>query len=228
MISVIIPTYNESANIRPLLMEIEKALRAAGRADFEVLVMDDDSPDGTAAQVQAMGQPVFRAINRRGKKRGLSEAVIDGFSQARGNILAVMDADLSHPPSVLPKLCQVIEAGAPVAVGSRYVPGGGVENWPWKRRFVSRVSCLLARPVTKVRDATSGFFACRREVIEGVPLSSLGFKIGLEVYVKGRHEGKITEVPYIFTDRRQGQSKLAGKVMMQYLRQLRDLLCRAK
>lgn len=228
MISIIIPTYNESKNVEPLLKGIDQAMIAAGISDYEAVVMDDDSPDGTVAVVEKMGQSKFRAVNRRGKIRGLSEAVIDGFSQAKGDILAVMDADLSHPTDALPRLARAISQGALVAVGSRYVPGGGVNNWPWKRRFVSRVSCLLARPVTPIKDATSGFFMFRREVIQGVRLSPLGFKIGLEVYVKGKHQGKIKEVPYVFTDRREGQSKLGSKVMGQYLRQLWDLLWRAR
>jgi dolichol-phosphate mannosyltransferase len=135
-----------------------------------------------------------------------------------------MDADLSHPPAVLPDLIGAINQGSLLAVGSRYVPGGGVVNWPLKRRFVSRVSCLLARPLTAVKDATSGFFAFRREVIEGVRLNPWGFKIGLEIYVKARHQGKIKEVPFVFTDRRAGESKLSGKVMGLYLKQLWNLM----
>ena len=228
MISVIVPTYNESKNAPSLISQIEENFQKAGMTDYEILVMDDDSPDGTANIVNDLKNPKARAVNRRGKPRGLAAAVIDGFGHARGEVLAVMDADLSHPPAVLPDLIRAINEGAVLAVGSRYVPGGGVANWPWKRRFVSRVSCLLARPVTAVKDATSGFFAFRREVIEGVELSPRGFKIGLEIYVKGLHRNMIKEVPFVFTDRREGESKLSGKVMGLYLRQLWALMSKHK
>lgn len=224
MLSVIIPTYNERKNVVSLTMEVQNALSSGGITDYEILFMDDDSPDGTAAVITALKDPRVRVVNRRGRPRGLAYAVIDGFREGRGEIFAVMDADLSHPPKVLPALVRAVMDGAEIAVGSRYVKGGGVYNWPWKRRFVSRVACLMARPVTPVRDSTSGFFAIRRSAIEGVTLNPYGFKIGLEVFVCARHQGKIQEVPYVFTDRREGTSKLGGMIMWLYLKQLGHLL----
>lgn len=228
MISVIVPTYNEALNVPTLIAELEKAFKNASMTDYEIVVMDDDSPDGTWRLVEEMKNPKARSVNRRGKPRGLSAAVIDGFGQAHGDILAVIDADLSHPPALVPKLVQAVLDGAEVAVGSRYVKGGGVTDWPWIRRVVSRGSCLLALPVTRVKDATSGFFAMRKRVAESVSLNPWGFKIGLEIFVKGRHQNKIQEIPYVFTDRRAGQSKLSSKVMRLYLRQLLDLLFRKR
>lgn len=219
MISVIVPTYNERANVARFVPEIGRRLEEAGFSDYEVLVMDDDSPDGTCDAAAALGGRV-RAVNRRGLPRGLSKAVVDGFGRARGDILCVMDADGSHPPSVLPALVRAVEGGARVAVGSRYVRGGGVKDWPLRRRAVSRFACWIARPLTAVRDSTSGFFAVRREAIEGVRLDPDGFKIGLEVFVRAAHGGRIVEVPYVFTDRTLGSSKFGTGVVLDYLRQV--------
>jgi len=135
----------------------------------------------------------------------------------------VMDADLSHPPEVLPSLFETVRSGtADVAVASRRVEGGGIRNWPLMRRFISWGSGLLARPLVRVRDTTSGFFALKRSCIEGVELRPIGYKIGLEVLARGRYD-TVMEVPYIFTDRQYGQSKLGGKVMLAYLLQLASL-----
>ena len=220
MISIIIPTYNERENIARLVPSVKESLGSGSVTDYEILVMDDDSPDGTAERVNEMRDPKVRAVNRRGKTRGLSAAVIDGFREARGEILGVMDADLSHPPQLVPLLIAAIFEGSNVAVGSRYVPGGGVRDWPFRRALASRVACWLARPVTLVKDATSGFFFVRRSVLENVTLNPMGFKIGLEVFVRSRHENKIKEVPYFFTDRTLGESKLNGRVVGCYLDQV--------
>ena len=220
MISIIIPTYNERENIARLIPRIKDSLGGALIADYEILIMDDDSPDGTARLVSEMKDPKVRAVNRRGKSRGLSAAVIDGLSEARGDVLGVMDADLSHPPEVLPLLIAAIFEGSNVAVGSRYVPGGGVRDWPFQRTLASRIACWVARPVTSVKDATSGFFFVKRSVLENVTLNPTGFKIGLEVFVRSKHESKIREVPYYFTDRTLGVSKLNGRVVGCYLKQV--------
>jgi dolichol-phosphate mannosyltransferase len=220
MITIIVPTYNETENITRLRDAIHLSLQRAQILDYEILVMDDDSPDETADVVNAWQDPRVRAVNRRGKMRGLSAAVIDGFGEAKGDIVGVMDADMSHPPSVLPKLIEAVQGGMNLAIGSRYVAGGAIENWPFKRRFTSKAACFLALPVTRVQDATSGFFMMRKSIVEGVRLNPAGFKIGLEVCVKSKHQGRWKEIPYTFTDRTAGESKLSLYVIWCYIKQL--------
>ncbi len=156
---------------------------------------------------------------RRSGKAGLASAVIAGFSEAKGEALLVMDADLSHPPEVAPKLAHALDAGADLAVGSRYVAGGATMDWPLRRRVVSRVACLMGNALVPVRDSTSGFFAIRRSVIDGVRLNPIGFKIGFEVMARGRYR-KAVEVPYTFRDRELGASKFGTREVGQYLVQL--------
>lgn len=160
----------------------------------------------------------MRVIRRAGKA-GLASAVLAGFAAARGDVLLVMDADLSHPPEVVPKVLDAIDAGADLAVGSRYVAGGGIEDWPLKRQVVSRVACLMGNALVPIRDSTSGFFAIRRSVIDGVKLNPIGFKIGFEVMARGRYK-RAVEVPYVFRDRELGSSKFGQRQIAQYLVQL--------
>ncbi len=156
---------------------------------------------------------------RRAGKAGLASAVIAGFKEARGDILVVMDADLSHPPEIVPALVKAIDDGADLAVGSRYIAGGGVKDWPLRRQMVSRVACLMGNVLVPVRDATSGFFAVRRTAIDGVHLNAIGFKIGFEVIARAKTK-KIVEVPYTFRDRELGASKFGRREVVQYLQQL--------
>ena len=158
-------------------------------------------------------------VVRRAGKAGLASAVVAGFAAAKGDTLLVMDADLSHPPEVVPDLLRTLEEGADLAVGSRYVAGGGTEDWPVRRRVVSRVACLMGQALVPVRDSTSGFFAVRRGVIDGVKLNPIGFKIGFEVMARGRYK-KAVEVPYTFRDRELGKSKFGRREIGQYLIQL--------
>ena len=145
--------------------------------------------------------------------------MLAGFAQARGDVLVVMDADLSHPPEAVPRLALAIEEGADLAVGSRYVAGGGTEDWPLRRRVVSRAACLIGNVLVPIRDCTSGFFAIRRSALEGVTLNPIGFKIGFEVMARARYR-KAVEIPYVFRDRELGKSKFGRHEVMQYLVQL--------
>jgi len=222
--SIVIPTYNEAGGIEELVTTLG-ALFVAGGLDGELIVVDDNSPDGTGAIVDRLTDryPV-RCLHRPGKL-GLSSGVIDGWNFARPDSVALgaMDADFSHDPSVLPKLVAAVASGKyGLAVGSRYVKGGGITNWPLKRKVTSIVACALAWPLTPLRDITSGFFVVRRDALAGVSLDPIGFKIGLEVAVKARY-GKFIEVPYVFTDRIVGESKLNTKEITNYLKQLRRL-----
>ena len=186
---------------------------------WELIIVDDGSPDGTAdlAESYADKHPV-RVVRRPGKA-GLASAVLAGFAQARGDVLVVMDADLSHPPEAVPRLVSAIDEGADLAVGSRYVTGGGTEDWPLKRRVVSRAACLMGNVLVPIRDCTSGFFAIRKSALEGVKLNPIGFKIGFEVMARGRYK-KAVEVPYVFRDRELGKSKFGRREIGQYLVQL--------
>lgn len=143
--------------------------------------------------------------------------MLEGISTASGSIVVVMDADLSHPPEAIPEMVKKIESGeAEVVFGSRYVKGGSVENWPFYRKIVSKGATLLARSLTKVKDPMSGFFAFRRSVIEGVQLNPVGYKIGLELLVKGKYQ-KVVEVPIHFANRKAGKSKLGVGEMLKYI-----------
>ncbi|MBD5605244.1 MAG: polyprenol monophosphomannose synthase [Candidatus Eremiobacteraeota bacterium] len=222
--SIVIPTYNEAGGIARLI-ETLADLFVANAIDCEIVVVDDNSPDGTGAIVDALADryPV-RCLHRPGKL-GLSSGVIDGwrFARPESTLLGAMDADFSHDATVVPKMIRALESGTyGLAVGSRYVKGGGIENWPFKRKLTSIVACAMAWPLTPIRDITSGFFLVRRSALAGVELDPIGFKIGLEVAAKAKY-GRAIEIPYVFKDRVVGESKLNGKEISNYLKQLRRL-----
>jgi dolichol-phosphate mannosyltransferase len=217
VISVIVPTYNEAGSLPLLVDRLAKAL--TGR-EWELVVVDDGSPDGTADLAEKLGATNPVRVLRRPGKAGLASAVIAGMSEARGDALVVMDADLSHPPETVPQLVEAIQSGgADLAVGSRYVRGGATMDWPLRRRVVSRVACMMGNVLVPVRDATSGFFAVRRSALDGVRLNAIGFKIGLEVIARAK-AARIVEVPYTFRDRELGASKFGRREIAQYLVQL--------
>ena len=216
VISVVVPTYNEAGSLPLLAGRLAAAM--SGR-DWELVVVDDGSPDGTADLAEKLAATMPIRILRRAGKAGLASAVIAGMKLARGDILVVMDADLSHPPEVVPALVDALDAGADLAVGSRYTTGGGTMDWPMTRRVVSRVACYMGSVLVPVRDATSGFFAVRRAAIDGVHLNAIGFKIGLEVIARARTK-RIVEIPYTFRDREHGASKFGRREVGQYLVQL--------
>lgn len=222
--SIVVPTYNEAGGVERLVEALDAVFRA-NRLDGEIIVVDDNSPDGTGAIVDRLATELpVRCLHRPGKM-GLSSGVIDGWKTARpeSRALGAMDADFSHDINVLPAMVQALESGKyGLAVGSRYVPGGGIANWPKRRIVTSRVACMLARPLTGVKDVTSGYFLVKREALDGVELDPIGFKIGLEVIAKA-HYGKAVEVPYVFKDRTVGESKLNQKEIVNYLKQLRKL-----
>jgi dolichol-phosphate mannosyltransferase len=186
---------------------------------WELIIVDDGSPDGTADLAESYADKHPVVVVRRPGKAGLASAVLAGFGKARGDVLVVMDADLSHPPEAVPRLIAAIADGADLAVGSRYVTGGGTEDWPLKRRIVSRAACLIGNVLVPIRDCTSGFFAIRRSALDGVKLNPIGFKIGFEVMARGRYK-KAVEVPYVFRDRELGKSKFGRREIGQYLVQL--------
>ncbi len=217
MISLIIPTLNERDAMEKLLPELMPVV--AGFPDFELVVVDDGSTDGTVDFLRAQQLSFSIRIVER-TERGLATAVIRGFKEALGDIVCVMDADLSHPPALLSKLITEIQNGADIAVGSRRIQGGGVEEWPLDRKIYSYVSGWFALPLScGVRDPLSGFFAFKKSVIDGVVLEPIGYKILLEILVKGKFD-RAVEVPYMFRNRDVGKSKLSTRVALQYYKHL--------
>lgn len=221
-VAVIVPTYNERDNIEPLARRVFAAL-APDRT--ELLIVDDDSPDGTAGVAERLarsGHPI-RVLVRRGA-RGLARAVIHGMRAARAETLVTLDADLSHPPEAIPALVAALRDGpVQMAIGSRFVPGGRVDlEWPTHRWLNSLVGRVLARPLTPVRDMMSGFFAVRARDVDFDRLNPVGYKIALELIVRMGWRN-VVEIPITFADRAAGRTKLNLTEQLRYLEHLRRL-----
>jgi dolichol-phosphate mannosyltransferase len=224
----VVPTYNESKNLEEMLRRLTAVLDPLLGSAYELIVVDDDSPDCTWALAFRLAEryPALRVMRRRGEK-GLSTAVIRGWQAARGETLAVIDADLQHPPEVVEGLWREMEGGADLAVGSRHVDGGGVSDWSALRRTLSRGAQLLGvfvlpSVVGRVSDPMSGYFMVRRSSISREKMSPLGYKILIEVLGRGR-VGRIAEVGYVFRERAAGESKVTWKLYLAYLRHLARL-----
>jgi dolichol-phosphate mannosyltransferase len=211
-ISIIIPTYNERDNVVALVKRIGHAL---SDYDYEIVFVDDNSGDGTAELAAALAPEYPVKVIVRKNKRGLASAVVDGISYVTGQVVVVMDADLQHPPELLPKLFEQFDTHD-LVFATRVKEKG----WSLKRKLVSLVANLLALPLCpRIKDRTSGFFGFRREAVDAESLSRLGWKIGLEVAVKGRHNS-VAQVPYNFALRKHSESKLTKRVIWEYLKQL--------
>ena len=221
-ISVVVPTFREVLSLPHLISALEPL---AARADWalEVLIVDDDSQDGTVELLAQLQRPWLRLLVRKGR-RDLSLSVLEGLRAARGQFLVVMDADLSHPPASISTLLGQLKAGADFAIGSRYVPGGTTsDDWGVLRWLNSRLATLMAWPLVWVRDPMSGFFALRRETFGAArDLDPIGYKIGLELLVKCRCLA-IAEIPIHFENRRYGHSKLTLTQQLRFLRHIRRL-----
>jgi dolichol-phosphate mannosyltransferase len=224
-LSVIVPTYNEALNIVKLVTQLAQLLDEPFGESYEIIVVDDDSPDRTWELVHDLARDTPRLrVMRREKERGLSTAVIRGWQAARGEVLCVIDADLQHPPDLTLALYRVIERGADMAVASRHLEGGGVSDWSMIRRVVSRAAQLIglvALPgvVGRISDPMSGYFMIRRAAIEGVELNPLGYKILIEVLARGKFPW-VGEVPYVFQEREHGGSKATARIYLEYIRHL--------
>jgi dolichol-phosphate mannosyltransferase len=223
-VSVIVPTYCEAENLPILVPRITEVLERA-RISAEIVVVDDNSPDQTEqiCTELALTYPI-RLIVRK-TERGLSSAVVEGMKQARGAVLVVVDADLSHPPERIPELVRAVQSGeADFAIGSRYVPGAGTdEKWGLLRWLNSKIATFLARPLTTARDPMAGFFALSRtRFADALHLDPIGYKIGLELMVKCKCR-RIVEIPIYFQNRVRGESKLSIKEQLNYLRHLKRL-----
>jgi len=219
-VQVCTPTYIEAENIEEFLRRARTAL-----PDADILVLDDNSPDGTADIAERIGAELGRIeVLRRPEKRGLGNAYRAGFAigLARAyDVICQIDADLSHDPAVLPELVGVVEHGADLAIGSRYVPGGAIPHWPARRRALSkygnRYTGFMLR--TDVLDATSGYRAFRAQTLRDIDYAATrakgyGFQIEL-AYRVARAGGRIVEVPIVFTDRVRGHSKMSMAVMVE-------------
>jgi len=219
---MVVPTYNERDRLSELVTRLFEAANASGVA-LELVIVDDNSPDGTGPLADELARSHRMKVIHRAGKLGLGTAVVEGFSAATADVVGVMDADFSHPPALVPKMLAAFRStGADVLVASRYVPGGSTPNWPFKRRLLSRVACLLARPLSPIRDAASGFFLIRSEIARSVTIKAGGFKICLELIVRG-WPTRLVELPYQFDDRELGESKMSTREASGYLVQLKDL-----
>jgi dolichol-phosphate mannosyltransferase len=218
-LALIIPTLYEAENIRSVLNRVRSVLDPLG-ISYEILVVDDDSSDGTGEIVSAIAleDPRVRLIVRKGAK-GVAGATLLGWENTDASIVGAMDADFQHPPEVLPALVSAILAGRDLAIGSRYTAGGSLGNWNMPRKLLSAAALWLAMPVqrkqVRVKDPTAGFFLVRRECIDRIEFQRTGFKLLLDILVRGRIRS-VEEIPYTFESRQGGASKATFRVACEY------------
>jgi len=254
-ISIVIPTYNEKDNINILLNRTIKSLDSINCKDdsgidniceYEILVIDDNSPDGTSEIVKKYKLKQYISSERsknklngnikcivRKNERGLASAVVEGFKNARGDIIIVMDADLQHPPEKIVSMIKELNNGNDIVVGSRYLEENGFNNFNLFRKIVSKSANIPAKilfsELRNVKDIQSGFFAIRKEVIDGIKLNPFGYKILLEILVMGTgNYNKVKEIPFEFNKREYGNTKLGSKVVLEYLYHLMSLYWKKK
>ena len=214
MLSILIPTYNERANILPLV----RAIEASVKVEHEIIIIDDNSPDGTANEVKkAKAQCASIRLIRRAGRLGLTGAVHAGLLESRGDRIIVMDADLSHPAESLPRMYAMLD-DADIVIGSRLMKGGEVENWPIHRKLISDAAHILAIIFVNPRcsDPLSGFFAARREVMLATRFRTKGYKLLLNIIADNR-DARISEIPYTFKDRIAGKTKLDSIEILNFI-----------
>lgn len=217
-LTIAVPTYNESKNLTPLAERVFAALRGV---NAEMLVIDDDSPDKTADLAEQLAKKYPVRVYIRKERLGPGPAIMDGIRLADAPVVCVMDGDLSHPPEALPEMYKLIKNGtAKLVIGSRHVSGGGTSDWIWYRKFFSWGARMLGRILTPVNDLTSGFFMFDKKILEGIEISPIGCKVGLELMVKGNHQGKVVEYPIVFAERAAGESKMGSRETFQYIQHL--------
>ncbi|MGH2359825.1 MAG: glycosyltransferase [bacterium] len=232
-LSVVLPTFNEAQNLSVIVRELVAVLSEAG-CRFEIIVVDDNSPDGTGVVAQDLANqyPGMVRVIHRIAARGLSGAVAAGWQQACGNVLAVMDADGQHPPTLLPRILNAIRLGADIAIASRFASGGAIPRWALPRRLLSRVSTLTVRlmlpgTTSGISDPLSGCFAIRRSGLDGLELPPQGFRVLLEVLAHG-HFKVVSEIGYVFRERCSGHSKLGVSIAFSDAVRLLQLSWRTK
>ncbi len=223
--SLVLPTYKEAGNIQNIVKILTDLLDQSIPGDYELIVVDDNSPDHTwkLALELTSAYPQLQVM-RRTEEKGLSTAVVRGWQVAKGEILGVIDADLQHPPEVLKQLLGEMDKGADLAVASRHVEGGGVSEWSVIRRFLSRGAqmlglMILPEVIGRLSDPMSGYFMVRRSAIANKPLSPVGYKILIEVTARGKIHW-LAEAGYVFRERQAGESKVTWKQYIEYLQHL--------
>lgn len=224
-LSIVVPTYNEAQNIEPLIQSIDAELNSLDR-EYEIVVVDDDSPDGSWERADRMASNFPVTAICRKNERGLSSAVVRGFQESQGEIIVVMDADFQHPPSYLPDLVKPIMEGDDFVVASRFVSGSEVIDFGWFRTLIANLANGIARMILKdirpVQDVLAGFFAFRRDVLPAEYPKPFGYKILLTLLVHG-HYDSVREIPFTFDKRRAGESKLGLKNVYWFLKHLARL-----
>lgn len=223
MLSIVIPTYNEGKNIKNLVSQIHEALEGI---EYEIVFVDDSNDNTPDIINQVATEYTNIRLEHRENEKGLATAVLKGFQIAQGDYLACMDADLQHPPIVLKYMYKAMEAGADFCIPSRLIPGGDDGGLNLYRKFVSgtarKIGQFILPCLRKISDPTSGLFMFRKEVIAEADLQPIGWKIMVEVLAMGNYQ-KVIEIPYKFQQRTAGESKLSGKVTLEYLKQLFNL-----
>jgi len=223
---IVIPTYNELGNIELSVPAACRELERVAAGSYRVLIVDDSSPDGTGEVADRLAAAAGGTIEvlHRSEREGLGPAYLAGFARALSagaDLVVEMDADMSHDPADIGRLVAAIDAGADVALGSRYTPGGAVADWGPLRRLVSRGGCLYARVVLglQIRDLTGGFKCFRREVLEAIDLQSVrshGYVFQVELTLRAVRAGfRVVEVPITFSDRQRGHSKMSARIAVE-------------
>ena len=226
-LTILLPTYNESSTIEKMLDAIITTIPT--KINTEILVIDDDSPDGTSkivdSYIQKSKEKIALKIHTRKNKRGLSSAIVDGIDLANGKFVLVMDSDFSHPPKIILDMYhELANNGFDIVIGSRYVRNGVIESWPWSRKLISKIGNGLAKLWFRldVNDSMSGFFALKKNLIKDISFEAIGYKILLEILVKTKGV-KVKEVPYVFRNRQEGASKFSFSLISDYFRLLKIL-----
>jgi len=227
-VSIILPTYNESQNIIQILESIDSNLPKNLKS--ETIIVDDNSPDGTGKIVdeylnfKKLANNTINVIHRS-TKSGLASAILRGIQQATGDIIVVMDSDFSHPPQIIPKMLESFKKyHSDIVIASRYVKGGSIEHWTLKRKLMSKIAAKIAKSSlgVSVKDPMSGFFLFKKNLLHDLKFDGIGYKLLLEILVKTKGV-KISEVPYTFTNRKFGSSKLGSDTIIDYFKSILKL-----
>lgn len=225
-LSLIIPTLNESKNIGKLLERIQDTVPEVLR--LQVVIVDDGSTDGTESAVNEFisngGNRLDIVFHRRVHKRGLGSAILDGIAIAKNRLVIVMDADMSHPPEMIEQMARHLDEGNSLVIASRYVGGGKTKNWPLKRKIISKSATLIAKFGLKIKqkDPMSGYFGLDKNITKGIDFDAIGYKLLLEILVKIR-DIKVIEIPFTFTDRSTGHSKMKGRAVLDFIKSVWQL-----